>query len=475
LQRKRQSRAATARRSRRASAAAGGHFRRFAVMSATVFRAGSSLGGGRIGELIQKPQGGERILRLSPTRAVATVFVAAAFVSTACTRPPQGGHQGHTLFSPNGQAPAGAEGDSVTLDPAAIDADAAELEFDLPGGAVKATRDQVVRRGARDFTWFGRTPGRAGANVSVTVRGDDVSAAVDTDDGSIVAANTSGRGVGLRTRLDPGALNEESDPVAVPAAADVAATTLAPGAESEITIQATPVIDVLIVYNSAVLSRYGSASAVNTVAQRMIDKANKSFVDSVIGLQYRLVNVSQVPDAEIAPRGSYFYRDNISNLSRSANSTSARVGQLRNQFGADLVQAWGNFSNVCGQGYQPSVTQNLGAAYGISVINNLRSCTEGQAVSHELGHNLGGGHDRITSNRPSGGGDAYGMVDRANRFLTIMGYPQNCGSTCVQTWTFSNPAISYNGHPTGIAGSIDNARVMNIVGPRVAANKAPTF
>jgi hypothetical protein len=413
-------------------------------------------------------------LRTSTSRAVATVLVAAALVSTACNRPP-GGHHGHPLFSPDGgAAPAGAEGERVALDAAAIDGDAGELAFDLPGGAVTATRDQIVRRGARDFTWFGRTPGHAGANVSVTVLGDDVSAAVDTDDGGSVAAHTWSRGVGLRTKLDPGVLREDTDPEAVPAAADVAAAAAAPAAEPEISIQATPVVDVLIVYNSAVLSRYGSASAVRTVAQRMIDKANKSFTDSQITMQYRLVNVSQVPDGEIAPRTSWYSRDNIANLSASANSASATVGRLRNQYGADVVQAWGNFSNVCGQGYQPSIAQNLGAAYGISVINNMRSCTEGQAVSHELGHNLGGGHDRITSNRPTGGGDAFGMVDRTNRFLTIMGYPQSCGYSCVQTWTFSNPAIQYNGHPTGIAGSIDNARVMNIVGPRVAAYRAAT-
>jgi hypothetical protein len=230
----------------------------------------------------------------------------------------------------------------------------------------------------------------------------------------------------------------------------------------EVTAQAGAQIDLLIVYNSRVLGMYGSAAGVQTVAQRMIDKANKSFVDSQINLEYRLVRVQQVADAEIAPQVSWYGRNNLGNL-----MNSAVVRNLRTQYGADLVQAWGNYTNVCGQAYQPTVNARPNPAYGYGVINASRSCTEGQAVSHELGHNLGGGHDRVTSNRPTGGGDAFGMVNPQNRFLTIMGYPQNCRS-CVQTWTFSNPNVRYNGVPTGVLGSMDNARVINIVGPQVA-------
>jgi hypothetical protein len=342
-------------------------------------------------------------------------------------RAPQGGHGGHgrTLFGP----PAGGTptttvdpgSDAVTLDPSVIDGDPDQIDVDTTDGTVTAKRDNVVRRGSRDATWFGRTPGQSTSNVVVTVVGDKVSAEVSTDKGT-VAAHSTGDRVGARTKLDPGVLKEESDPVATPDAADAAAATAVP----EVSAQAAgdTVIDVMIVFNSHILRNYGNnAATVKATATKMIDKANKSFTDSQIHLQYRLVNVSQVPDAEVAAKVSWYGRDNISALRSSANNGSTNVGRLRNQYGAD--------------------------------------------------HNIGGGHDRITSNQPSGGGDAFGMVDKTHRFLTIMGYPQNCGQTCVQTWTFSNPAIKYNGYPTGIAGSIDNARVMNIVGKRIAANVAP--
>jgi hypothetical protein len=412
------------------------------------------------------------------------MLVAVALGGSACTgRSPHSGHRDGTLFSPvAGEKPEGAEGETVTLDAAAIDADADELAVDLPGGAVTAKRDSVVRRGARDFTWFGRTPGRSNANVTVTVVGESVSASVDTDSGTVAAHSTGRKGVGLRTRLDPDVLKEESDPEVVPDAADVAAAAVAP--EPEVSIQAVAVIDVLIVFNSAVLRTYpepdpdpnpGKAGdGVKVVATNQIARANKSFTESQINLQYRLVDVAQVPDAEIASRSVWLSRDNITALRTNANDSASTVGRLRNQTGADLVQAWGTYPNVCGQGYQPSVSQNLGLGYGVSVIHNSRSCLEGQAVSHELGHNIGGGHDRITARRSSGGGDAYGMVDRERRFLTIMAYPQSCGTGCVQTYLYSNPNVRYDGAPTGVAGSVDNARVMNIVGPKVAANKAAT-
>src|SRR4051794_4388339 len=331
-------------------------------------------------------------------------------------RAPQGGHGGHgrTLFGP----PAGGTptttvdpgSDAVTLDPSVIDGDPDQIDVDTTDGTVTAKRDNVVRRGSRDATWFGRTPGQSTSNVVVTVVGDKVSAEVSTDKGT-VAAHSTGDRVGARTKLDPNVLKEESDPVATPDAADAAAATAVP----EVSAQAAgdTQIDVMIVFNNHILRNYGNnAATVKATATKMIDKANKSFTDSQIHLQYRLVNVSQVPDAEIAARVSWYGRDNISALRSSANNASSNVGRLRNQYGADLVQAWGDYTNVCGQGYQPSVNQTLGAAYGISVINAMKSCTEGQAVSHELGHNIGGGHDRITSNQPSGGGDAFGMVDK---------------------------------------------------------------
>jgi hypothetical protein len=401
-------------------------------------------------------------LRVSKNRAVVTALAAVAIAGSACTH---AGHQGSANRSVFGGRAAGgatsAEGDDVTLDAGSVNADSSEVEIDSEDGVVKAKKDWVIRRGDRDFTWFGRTAGRNGSNVVVTVRGDDVSTSVETDKGEAVSHGT-GKGKGKRTKVDPNVLKEETDPVAVPEAGAATEETV-----GEVTAQAATQIDVLILFNSRAVALYGSASAASTVAQRMIDKANKSFVDSQINLQYRLVRSQQIADAEVAPQVSWYGRNNLGNVVRSTT-----VANLRNQYGADLVQVWGNYTDVCGQGYQPT-TGSVSASYGFNVINAMRSCTEGQAVSHELGHNLGGGHDRITSNRPSGGGDAYGMVNKQYRFLTIMGYPQSCGAGCVQTWTFSNPNVRYNGQPTGIAGSIDNARVINAIGPRVAAFRAP--
>jgi hypothetical protein len=397
---------------------------------------------------------------------VSVLVVAALAAATACTRPPSGGggHDHHTLFgTAEGASTNIAGSDVVTLDAATIDGDPNEIQIDMPEGRVTARKDKVVRRGHRSATWFGRTPGRGDSNVTVTVEGDAVSAAVDTDSGETVAATSTGKGVGLRTKLDKNVLKDETDPEA--SAEDLAA---AAALEPEVSVQAEgdAVIDVLIVYNSVIARQYGTQAGVRAVAQRQIDRANKSFTDSQIKLQYRIVYVGQVADSQIAR--SYWGGGNLSAMMRSTV-----VANLRNQYGADLVQAWGSYPNVCGQGYQPTVANQPGAGYGFSVIHSNRSCTEGQAVSHELGHNIGGGHDRITSNRPSGGGDAYGMVDRTGRFLTIMGYPQSCGTGCTQSWLYSNPSVQFRGRPTGVAGSVDNARVMNIIGPRVAAFRAP--
>ena len=177
----------------------------------------------------------------------------------------------------------------------------------------------------------------------------------------------------------------------------------------------TTTIDLMIVFNSATTTIYGAA-AVPAEAQNAIDRTNKALLDSKTNVQLRLVHVEQVPDEEIAANGD----DNLGRLMRSQ-----KVAQLRDQYGADLVQAWGTYPSVCGQGYQ-QVKGTMPSQYGFSVINGARKdkqCVAGVGVAHELGHNLAAGHDRSADHAEGKPGDAYGYVDLQHQFLDIMSYP----------------------------------------------------
>jgi hypothetical protein len=400
-------------------------------------------------------------LRIPSTRRVVTATTVLAIAASACThaghRQPGTGH--HTLFGrPSSQATNTADGDVVTIDADTVQEDPDQIDVDLPGGTATARRDGVLRRGGRDITWYGRTDGSPNSNVVVTTVNGEVAAHVETDD-TVVSAHTTGNGLGLRARINRGELNDATEPEVKPEAADAPAGP-AP-ADVPVAAAADTVIDVMIVYNSAVANRYGTAMP--AMAQNAVDRSNKAFTNSKIALQYRLVRAQQVADQEIAASGT----SNLAGLQRSAT-----VANLRNQYGADLVQAWGTFPSVCGQGYQQSGS-GLPSQYGISVVNGANSCVNGVAPTHEWGHNLGGGHDRRTDGNRRGG-DAYGTLDTTHDFLTIMAYDRrDCpGFSCTQSWLFSSPDVTFRGYPTGRGGAEDNARNIRRYGPVVANYRA---
>ena len=84
------------------------------------------------------------------------------------------------------------------------------------------------------------------------------------------------------------------------------------------------------------------------------------------------------------------------------------------------------------------------------------SCFSNYTFAHEIGHNMSARHDRDEPKvGPEGAPFTYnfGYIDNPRKFRTIMAY----GSSCVPAWSctgiqyFSNPDVSFNGGPTGIA------------------------
>jgi hypothetical protein len=365
-----------------------------------------------------------------------------------------------------GQPTAGDDADeTVALDAGTVEDDPGELDVELPEGRVTAYRVAVARRGAHDLTWIGRTVGAPAPDVLVSAVNGAVAVHVQRASGAVVAHST-GRGGGVRSRIPDDDITPENEPVLSLTAPDALAASAADTAiVAAAAADAVTTVDVMVVFNTAMATRYGAA-AMPAVVQNAIDRANKAYADSQTNVQLRLVHVEQVPDREIA--ATLF--SNVANLVRSQ-----RVAQLRDQYGADLVQAWGTYPSVCGQGYQPLPGQ-FRASYGFSVINAVNSgCANGVGPAHEIGHNLGAGHDRQTDRAQGRAGDAYGLVDEPHDFMTVMAYQRRTcpGGSCTQSWLFSNPSVTFRGFPVGRAGSEDNARNIRANAATVAQFRAP--
>lgn len=146
------------------------------------------------------------------------------------------------------------------------------------------------------------------------------------------------------------------------------------------------------------------------------------------------------------------------------------IATLRNQTGADLVcffrgQDTGRFGGRAWILRDPSGESQ----YGFSVVS-ARSAGGGFLFQHEIGHNLGGAHDRDNSDigglNPYSHGHRY-TAPNGFEYRTVMAYPPGNPINY-----FSNPNISFEGSPTGVASgsqSADNAKTFSNTVAVVAA------
>ena len=144
-----------------------------------------------------------------------------------------------------------------------------------------------------------------------------------------------------------------------------------------------------------------------------------------------------------------------------ALSKDATIKALRTQHKADLVSALvpGEGSGTVGYGSVGQTSGNKNACW--TVVRAKAVGSPSYTFTHEVGHNLGGGH----SDGGGGEGTAKGLrftgTDDKD-YRTVMAYQPGI---CVQH--FSNPAKSYKGKPTG-TDSANNAATITKIGPKVS-------
>lgn len=159
-------------------------------------------------------------------------------------------------------------------------------------------------------------------------------------------------------------------------------------------------------------------------------------------------------------------------LQRRGDGQMEDVQAERDRIGADLAvlltaRAATN-GDVVGLAYQVAEGSG-GDRFGFSVVT-IDSRENGTTLAHELGHNLGAGHDAATASRDNGdpiAAYAYGYRFRAGAdrriYKDIMAYGP--GTTLP---FFSTPEFKYFGKPIGTAASADNARIVEEIAPLVA-------
>ncbi|MBX3290765.1 MAG: hypothetical protein KF855_15730 [Acidobacteria bacterium] len=206
-------------------------------------------------------------------------------------------------------------------------------------------------------------------------------------------------------------------------------------------------IDVLMVYTPATRNMLGGHTQAATFAQAAIDSANTTYINSGIRMRVRMVHAEEYNFVETA--------------SSSADLTSLRsnaaIQALRNTHQADLVAMIGEMTDNCGIAYLLTTQAHVASGYSYTA----RSCSIGNlSFAHELGHNMGSAHNPENSGSSPWFPYSYGHYVNGV-FRTVMSYVNPCPNGCTRRPYFSNPAVSFNGHPVGIDTARDNVRSIN--------------
>jgi hypothetical protein len=332
-----------------------------------------------------------------------------------------------------------------------------------PGVQVTAVGEKVTRRSAEDVSWAGPVRGGKGW-VQMVYADGGVNATIRLGEGTVYSIEPLGGGLHAVTRIDQHGYPSEHAPEnpsgALAAVIEDASTRGRPGSGTDdgtVGTQALSTQNVLVVYTAAAAA---ATANIGSLIQLAVDETNQSYANSGISIDMVRVHTAQVTYREKATFSSH-----ISRLQGTSDGYMDNVHALRNTYAADVVVLVVNDSEACGI----AAAINATAANAFAVAHY--SCITGYySFAHEVGHLQGARHDRFVDGTLSPYPYGHGFIPSTKNWRTVMAYGNNC-SNCTRIQWWSNPLVTYpaTGQAMGTVTYEDNARVLNLTAPTVAA------
>jgi len=224
------------------------------------------------------------------------------------------------------------------------------------------------------------------------------------------------------------------------------------------------VIDVLVVYTARAEADFAaSGRSIEESINLAAAQADSAFRNSGIDLHVNIVHHQRVGFKE---KTGLFGRGDLDRLFSPAGE---EIRALRRRYRADevtLIRGKGGKNVALNLTSIATTSSNIARRYSeaYSVVNS--SCVDQsyRCFVHELGHVLGAGHN-VEEGAHGLYEDSYGyhFPERITKqtpcvFGTMQDY--ECADD-LRILHFSNPVVSFQGHPTGVAGRANNARAIN--------------
>ncbi len=332
----------------------------------------------------------------------------------------------------------------------------------LPGGvSYEAVRESHQDHGKGRSSWTGHADDDAENTIVLGISGDAV-AGVFNYHGKMFKLEPRANGSHVLSEVNSSDPAPELDPVPVADTTSIATTPTA-GALVSADISGS-VIDVMVAYTPAVQSWYGTPGA-DALSLQAVAEANQAYSNSGMKTRLNLVRTVQTSYVESGDMNT-----DLSRLRTTSDGYMDEIHTLRNTYGADVVSLLANAPQYCGLAYRMATLSASFASSAFSVVHH--GCATGYySFAHEIGHNQGAHHD---AGNATGAifPYAYGYQDPNRTFRTVMAY--DCVGGCTRVSHFSNAEILYNGVPTGVVGSAENADTIDNTAATVAAFRSST-